>query len=146
MSLPRTATGFVSDVRSGRFAMPTTWEKIKALLARELNFYRIHLLAFVFVSRLKVLCLMIDPTILLGSHVWDQHRISYPLYRLPIPLCDQYDSQWTRHGGPIDFEHHAAGHYVLADAHRVSGRSLCSRRALGSSADPEANGRFSCRL
>jgi hypothetical protein len=86
MSLPRTATGFVSDVRTGRFAMPTTWEKTKALLGRELNFYRIHLLAFIFVSPLhpfrmsEVYMLMVDPIILLWSDVWDQHRIPDPVH------------------------------------------------------------------
>jgi len=83
MSLPRTATGFVSDVRSGRFAMPTTWEKTKALLGRELNFYRIHLLAFIFVStfyHIAIYVLMLDPTILLRSNVWDQYRISDPIH------------------------------------------------------------------
>jgi hypothetical protein len=86
MSLPRTATGFVSDVRSGRFAMPTTWEKTRALIARELNFYRVHLLAFIFVSLVSRAQLTADPTILFRSHVWDQHRISNPLYRLFISL------------------------------------------------------------
>jgi hypothetical protein len=52
-AMPRTATGFVSDVRSGQFAMPTTWEKAKALIGRELNFYRVHLLAFLFVRRIS---------------------------------------------------------------------------------------------
>jgi len=90
MSLPRTATGFVSDVRSGRFAMPTTWEKTKALVGRELNFYRVHLLAFIFVSLSfsfwDCLYSSVDSTILLWSNVWNQYRISYPLYRLPFPL------------------------------------------------------------
>lgn len=64
---------------------------------------------------------MIDPIILFWSDVWNQHRIPYLLHRLFIPLRYQYDSQWTRYGRSIDFERYAAGHHVLADAHRVFG-------------------------
>jgi len=63
--------------------MPTTWEKTKALLGRELNFYRIHLLAFIFVSifyHIEIYVLMSDPIILLRSNVWDQYRISDPIH------------------------------------------------------------------
>jgi hypothetical protein len=132
MSLPRTATGFVSDVRSGRFAMPTTWEKTKALVGRELNFYRVHLLAFIFVSpslsvSIPIVCiLMIDTIVLLRHHVRYQHRVSDPIHRLFIPLYYQYDGKRTRHGRFIDFERYAAGHNVLADAHWVFGTSSLS--------------------
>lgn len=39
-----------STATAGRFALPTTLEKAKALVLRELNFYRVHVLAFTFVS------------------------------------------------------------------------------------------------
>lgn len=125
MSLPRTATGFVSDVRSGRFAMPTTWERAKALIGRELNFYRVHLLAFTFVSiscsSRKGLRLIEDPLHILRDHVRYQYRISDPLYRLLVPLRYQYDSQWLGYGGSLDSEYDATGHHVLANAHWVFG-------------------------
>lgn len=47
-SMSRQATG--SNASSRRFALPNTMEKARALVLRELNFYRIHVLAFTFVS------------------------------------------------------------------------------------------------
>lgn len=111
--------------------MPTTWEKAKALIGRELNFYRVHLLAFIFVSHCSPFrgpVLISDPTILLWDHVRYQYRIPNPLYRLLVPLRYQYDSQWLGDGGSLDSEYDATGHHVLANAYWVFGTVPVSSR------------------